>query len=70
MILTAPYSEVSSTMTNLFFTRVTPIFREHVQKNLNVNDTRFGFYSHLKKKALLGCRMANDGINGLTLEKV
>ena len=32
MILTAPYSEVSLAMTNLFFIRVTPIYREHVQK--------------------------------------
>ena len=30
--LAAPYSEVSSALTNLFFMRVTPIYREHVQK--------------------------------------
>ena len=32
MILTAPYSEVSSEIYNIFFIRVTPIYREHVPK--------------------------------------
>ena len=51
-ILTAPYPEVSSAIYNLFFIRVTPIYREHVQKSLNVNDAWFGFYSHFKKATL------------------
>ena len=49
MILTAPYSEVSSALTNLFYQSYYPIYREHVQKSLNVNDTWSGFYSHFKK---------------------
>ena len=43
MILTAPYSEVSSAPTNLFYQSYYPIYREHVQKSLNVNDAWFGF---------------------------
>ena len=49
--LTAPYSEVSTAIYNLFLS-VTPIYREHVQKSLNVNDAWFGFYSHFKKGTL------------------
>ena len=32
MILTAPYSEVSSALTNLSYQSYYPIYREHVQK--------------------------------------
>ena len=65
MILTSPYSRVSSAIYNLFFIRVTPIYREHVQKSLNVNDTWFGFYSNFKK-GTLHVHMNNAGVNGLS----
>ena len=49
MILTAPYSEVSSAMTNLFYQSYSDISGTCSKKSLNVNDTWFGFYRHLKK---------------------
>ena len=40
------------------------MYREHVQKSLNVYDTWFGFYIHFKK-ALLNYHMVTTGENGL-----
>ena len=49
MILTAPYSEVSSAMTNLFLSELLQYIGNMLKKSLNVNDTRFGIYRHFKK---------------------
>ena len=51
MILTAPYSEVSPAIYNLFFIRVSPIYREHIQKKFSKKI--LGFYSHFKKGTLM-----------------
>ena len=49
MILTAPYSEVSSAIYNLFLPELLQYIGNMFKKSLNVYDTWFGFYSHLKK---------------------
>ena len=53
MILTAPYSEVSSPMTNLFIRVTTQYIENMFKKSLNVYDTWFGFYIHFKKVTFL-----------------
>ena len=57
MILTAPYSGVSSPMTNLFYQSYSNILGT-CSKILNLNDAWFGFYSHFKK-GLLHVHMVN-----------
>ena len=49
MILTAPYSEVSSAMTNLFLSELHQYKGNMFKKRSNVIDTWFRFYSHFKK---------------------
>ena len=47
--LAAPYSEVSSALTNLFLWELLQYIGNMFKKSLNVNDAWFGFYSHFKK---------------------
>ena len=50
--LTAPYSEVSTAIYNLFLSELLQFIGHILKKSLNVNDAWFGFYSHFKKGAL------------------
>ena len=47
--LTAPYSEVSSALTNLFLWEVLQYIGNMFKKSLNVYDTWFGFYGDFKE---------------------
>ena len=66
IILTAPYSEVSSAIYNLFLSELLQYIGNMFKKSLNVNDAWFGFYSHFKK-GTLHVHMNNAGVNGLTV---
>ena len=50
--LTAPYSEVSTAIYDLFLSELLQFIGNMFKKSLNVNDAWFGFYSHLKKGTL------------------
>ena len=52
MSLTAPYSEVSSAIYNLFLLELLQYIGNMFKKSLSVNDAWFGFYSHFKKGTL------------------
>ena len=65
MILTAPYSEVSSALTNLFLSELLQYIGNMFKKCLNVNDAWFGFYSHLKKGPF-DDHMGIGSLNGLS----
>ena len=52
MRLTAPYSEVSSAIYNLFLPELLQYIGNMFRKSLSVNDAWFGFYSHFKKGTL------------------
>ena len=47
--LTAPYSNVSSEIYNLFLLELLQYIGKMFKKSLNVYDAWFGFYSHFKK---------------------
>ena len=47
--LTAPYSEVSSAIYNLFLPELLQYIGKMFKKSLDVYDAWFGFYSHFKK---------------------
>ncbi len=64
MILTAPYSEVSLPMTNIFYQSYYNIL-DKLSKILNENDAWFGFFSHFNK-GCLHVHTKNAGVNGLT----
>ena len=49
MILTAPYSEVSSALTNLFLSELLQYIGNMFKQSLNVYDTWFGFDGDFKK---------------------
>ena len=51
-LLTAPNSEVSSAIYNLFLPELLQYIGNMYKKSLNVNDAWFGFYSHFKKATL------------------
>ena len=44
--LTAPYSEVSTAIYDLFLSELLQYIENMSKKSLNVNDAWFGFYSH------------------------
>ena len=48
MSLTAPCSEVSSAIYNIFLSELLQYIGNMFKKSLNVNDAWFGFYSHFK----------------------
>ena len=52
MSLTAPYTEVSSAIYNLFLSELLQYIGNMFKKSLNVSDAWFGFYSHFKKGTL------------------
>ena len=68
MSLTAPYSEVPSEIL-VFFTRVTPIYREHVQKKLECIWYLVWVLWRFKKKVLLACHTNMVAPNGLISER-
>ena len=49
MSLTAPYSEVSPAIYNLFLPELLQYIRNMFKKSLNVYDTWFGFYGNFRK---------------------
>ena len=66
MTLTALYlGLISLALTNIFLSKLLQYIGNMFQKNLNVNDTWFGFYSHFKKVIFCFTILVSSGVNGL-----